>query len=99
MNGHGLEGVVAAETELSSVDGERGELLLAGYRVLAPRGIEVDVNLVGKAATWILYAAIGFRIVTHTATRWPLDLFWAGLGLALVAAVFYIGRAWGEVRR
>jgi CDP-diacylglycerol--glycerol-3-phosphate 3-phosphatidyltransferase len=77
----------------------RDLVLLAGYRVLAPRGIEVDVNLVGKAATWILYAAIGFRIVTHTATRWPLDLFWAGLGLALVAAVFYIGRAWGEVRR
>jgi citrate synthase len=29
----GLEGVVAAETRLSHVDGERGELILAGHRV------------------------------------------------------------------
>src|SRR5207237_2326640 len=34
----------------------RDLLLLAGYRVLAPRGIEIDVNIVGKAATWLLYA-------------------------------------------
>lgn len=35
----GLEGVVAADTALSSVDGERGELILAGHRVedIAPR--------------------------------------------------------------
>jgi len=35
----GLEGVVAADTALSSVDGERGELILAGYLVedIAPR--------------------------------------------------------------
>ena len=29
----GLEGVVATDTRLSSVDGERGELLIAGFRV------------------------------------------------------------------
>jgi citrate synthase len=35
----GLEGVVAAETKLSMVDGERGELIIAGYPVeeLAPQ--------------------------------------------------------------
>ena len=77
----------------------RDALLLAGYRILAPRGIEIDVNAVGKAATWILYLAIGCRIVTHTSTQWPLDLFWAGIGLALVAAMFYVARAWGELRR
>src|SRR5262245_14042960 len=35
---NGLEGVVAAETRLSMVDGERGELIIAGYPVeeLAP---------------------------------------------------------------
>jgi citrate synthase len=34
----GLEGVIAADTRLSSVDGERGELIVAGYRIedLAP---------------------------------------------------------------
>src|SRR5215475_13107789 len=39
----------------------RDLLLLAGARMLAPRGIEIEVNAVGKAATWILYAAIFFR--------------------------------------
>ena len=29
----GLEGVVAAETNLSHVDGERGELVIAGRRL------------------------------------------------------------------
>ena len=77
----------------------RDVVLLAGYRVLAPRGIEIDVNVVGKAATWILYLAIGCRIVTHTATQWPLHLFWAGIGLAILAAMFYVARAWGEMRR
>ena len=76
----------------------RDLLLLTGSLLLAPRGIEVDVNVVGKAATWILYAAIFFRIVTHKATGWPVDLFWAGLALALAAGVFYLRTAWGEVR-
>ena len=77
----------------------RDLLLLAGYRILAPRGIEIDVNLAGKAATWLLYAGIGFRIVTHDSTEWPLWLFWIGLGLALVAAMFYVRTAWKELRR
>jgi CDP-diacylglycerol--glycerol-3-phosphate 3-phosphatidyltransferase len=68
----------------------RDLLLLAGWRVLAPRGLEIDVNLLGKAATWLLYAAIGFRIVTHDATRWPLWLFWIGLGGAVAAAMLYV---------
>jgi CDP-diacylglycerol---glycerol-3-phosphate 3-phosphatidyltransferase len=77
----------------------RDLLLLAGWRVLAPRGIELDVNVVGKGATWVLYAAIGFRIVTHDHTSWPLVLFWAGLGAAVVAAALYVRDAWREVRR
>ena len=77
----------------------RDVLLLGGYRILAPRGIEVDVNLLGKSATWILYLAVGCRIVTHMHTAWPLDLFWAGLALALVAAATYVRTAWGALRR
>jgi len=77
----------------------RDLMLLAGSRLLAPRGIEIEVNTVGKAATWILYAAIGFRIVTHESTTWPLYLFWAGLALAVLAAVFYIQAARRELRR
>jgi CDP-diacylglycerol--glycerol-3-phosphate 3-phosphatidyltransferase len=77
----------------------RDLLLLAGWRVLAPRGVELDVNLLGKAATWVLYAAIGFRIVTHDATSWPLWLFWIGLGGALAATLVYMRDALRVLRR
>jgi len=77
----------------------RDLLLLAGWRMLAPRGVELDVNLLGKAATWILYAAIGFRIVTHDATSWPLWLFWIGLGGALAATLLYMRDAVRVLRR
>jgi CDP-diacylglycerol--glycerol-3-phosphate 3-phosphatidyltransferase len=68
----------------------RDLLLLVGWRVLAPRGIDLDVNLVGKGATWLLYAAVGCRIVTHDHTSWPLWLFWIGLAAAVIAAMFYV---------
>jgi CDP-diacylglycerol--glycerol-3-phosphate 3-phosphatidyltransferase len=77
----------------------RDVLLLFGSRILAPRGIEIEVNTVGKAATWVLYAAIAFRIVTHPATQWPLYLFWAGIVLAVVAGVFYMRTARRELQR
>ena len=77
----------------------RDVLLLLGSRFLAPRGIEIEVNTVGKAATWVLYAAIAFRIVTAESTQWPLYLFWAGLVLAVVAAGFYVRTAWRELQR
>jgi CDP-diacylglycerol--glycerol-3-phosphate 3-phosphatidyltransferase len=76
----------------------RDLLLLVGWRVLAPRGIDIDVNLLGKAATWLLYAAIFFRIVTHDHTSWPLVLFWIGLGGAVVAAMFYVRDAGKRLR-
>ena len=41
----GLAGIVAAQTRLSSVDGEAGELLIAGFpvEVLAPRAAFEEV--------------------------------------------------------
>jgi CDP-diacylglycerol--glycerol-3-phosphate 3-phosphatidyltransferase len=77
----------------------RDSLLLVGYYVLVPRGVDVEVNLVGKAATWILYAAVAFRIVTHDSTEWPLVLFWIGVGLAVAAAGLYAVQAWKELHR
>jgi citrate synthase len=46
----GLEGIVAAETALSDVDGERGELVIAGYPVgeIAPRATFEET-------TWLLW--------------------------------------------
>jgi CDP-diacylglycerol--glycerol-3-phosphate 3-phosphatidyltransferase len=77
----------------------RDVLLLVGARYLQPRGVELDVNIVGKTATWILYAAIGFRIVTQPSTQWPLYLFWAGLALAVLAAALYVRDARRQLRR
>lgn len=71
----------------------RDLLLLAGYRVFAPRGYELSVNTAGKAATWILYAAVGFVLVTHKTDDWPLWVFWTGLALAVVAAGDYVLKA------
>src|SRR5438270_4956965 len=53
----------------------REVVLVVGSVVLVPRGMEIDVNALGKAATWILYAAIFWRIVLARATTWPVDLF------------------------
>ena len=38
----------------------RDVVLLTGAKLLQPRGLEVHVNFLGKAATWILYASIFF---------------------------------------
>jgi CDP-diacylglycerol--glycerol-3-phosphate 3-phosphatidyltransferase len=77
----------------------RDLLLLIGWRILAPRGVDLDVNLIGKAATWALYAGIAFRIVTHDHTSWPLWLFWIGVVGAVLAAMFYVRDGWKELKR
>jgi len=81
------------------VIGARDLLLLVGWRILAPRGIDLEVNIVGKVATWLLYAAIAFRIVTHDSTTWPLWLFWFGVAGAVIAAMFYVRDARRELHR
>ncbi len=73
--------------------------LLLGYRAVAPQGYELQVNVLGKAATWLLYAGVGFLIVTHRSTHWPYWIFWAGLALAVAAGGLYAATAWREVRR
>jgi CDP-diacylglycerol--glycerol-3-phosphate 3-phosphatidyltransferase len=77
----------------------RDVLLLAGYKVASPQGYRLNVNLLGKAATWLLYAGIGFLIVTHPSTHWPYWVFGAGLVLAVAAGLVYALAAWKEVRR
>jgi phosphatidylglycerophosphate synthase len=73
--------------------------LVVGYYVLAPRGYELDVNLLGKAATWVLYVAVGCLLVTHRSTEWPLWVFWVGLATALAAAALYVVGAGRKVKR
>jgi CDP-diacylglycerol--glycerol-3-phosphate 3-phosphatidyltransferase len=62
------------------------------------RGYRFEVNLVGKAATWLLYASLAFVMVTAEGTDWPLWIFWAGVALALVSLVGYGWKALREVR-
>jgi citrate synthase len=50
MGTSGLEGVVAATTRLSSVDGERGELIVGGY----PIG-ELAAHATFEEVTWLLW--------------------------------------------
>ncbi|MDQ2983622.1 MAG: CDP-alcohol phosphatidyltransferase family protein [Actinomycetota bacterium] len=71
--------------------------LLAGYKLVMDRGYDFSVNLAGKAATWLLYASLGFVMVTRKGTDWPLWIFLAGFALAAVALVGYLLKAKREV--
>src|SRR5829696_2365629 len=50
MADSGLDGVVAATTALSHVDGERGELVIAGYQV-----DELAAHATFEETTWLLW--------------------------------------------
>ena len=67
----------------------RDLLLIVSTPFAMRHGYEFEVNLLGKAATWVLYAAVAFVLVTHDGTSWPLWVFWIGLGMAVGAAVLY----------
>ena len=77
----------------------RDALLIGGYKLLMPRGYELEVNFLGKLATWVLYASLAFVMVTHEGTDWPLWIFWTGIVLALAAAAQYVASASSKVRR
>jgi CDP-diacylglycerol--glycerol-3-phosphate 3-phosphatidyltransferase len=61
------------------------------------RGYRFEVNFVGKLATWLLYASLGFVMVTHKGADWPLWIFWTGVALAIAALVGYASKARKEV--
>ena len=67
--------------------------LVLGYKLLAPRGLELEVTFLGKLATWVLYAAVAFVLVTEDGTVWPLVLLWIGVALAVLAGAQYVLRA------
>ncbi len=75
----------------------RDLVTLVGTPIMLGRGYEFQVNLLGKAATWLLYASLGFIMVTHEGTQWPLWIFWSGLVLAFVALGEYALKARREV--
>ena len=77
----------------------RDVLLIVGARFVQPRGYEFSVNFLGKTATWVLYLAVGCVIVTYPEDKWPLVLFWIGVGLAIAAAAAYAVGAWRVLGR
>ena len=77
----------------------RDVILVGGYRLLMPRGVELEVSKLGKAATWLLYLALGILLVVGQGTDWPLWLFWIGLAGALLAAMLYVRDARRELKR
>jgi CDP-diacylglycerol--glycerol-3-phosphate 3-phosphatidyltransferase len=76
----------------------RDFLLVGGYKLVVKRGYDFEVNTLGKAATWLLYAALALTMVTHEGTDWPVWLFWGGVALALLAAAQYLAKARREVQ-
>ena len=72
--------------------------LVFGYRLLAPRGFELQVTFLGKVATWILYAGLALVLVTAEGTTWPLVILWIGIVLALGAGLQYLQRARAVLR-
>lgn len=77
----------------------RDLVLVLGYKLVVPRGYDFEVSFLGKLATWVLYASLGFLLVTPEGTNWPLVLLWIGVALAVVAAVEYVLRARRELAR
>jgi CDP-diacylglycerol--glycerol-3-phosphate 3-phosphatidyltransferase len=75
----------------------RDVALVLGYRLLSPGGYELEVTALGKAATWVLYASLGFVLVTAEGTMWPIVLLWIGIALSLGAGIQYGHRAWRHV--
>jgi CDP-diacylglycerol--glycerol-3-phosphate 3-phosphatidyltransferase len=75
----------------------RDAVMVLGYRFVVGRGYDFEVSRVGKLATWVLYAALTFVLLTDDGVDWPVWLFWIGVGLALVAAVQYVQKARREV--
>jgi CDP-diacylglycerol--glycerol-3-phosphate 3-phosphatidyltransferase len=71
--------------------------LIAATPFALGRGYRFEVNALGKLATWVLYASLGFVAVTQRGTSWPLWIFWAGVGIAAVSLVLYARKARSEL--
>jgi CDP-diacylglycerol--glycerol-3-phosphate 3-phosphatidyltransferase len=76
----------------------RDGLLVLGTPAAMKRGYDFSVSFLGKAATWLLYAALFAVLITTEGADWPLALFWAGVGLAVLAGALYVGAVWRTVR-
>jgi CDP-diacylglycerol--glycerol-3-phosphate 3-phosphatidyltransferase len=77
----------------------RDVLLIVATPLALGRGYRFEVNLLGKVATWLLYASLALVMVTAPGTDWPLVFFWSGFVLAVASLVLYARKARRELVR
>jgi cardiolipin synthase (CMP-forming) len=77
----------------------RDLVLALGMGSAARHGYELSVIYLGKAATSVLMVGLGFMMLVPPSASWPSVLFWAGLGLSLVAGGVYLVGARARARR
>jgi CDP-diacylglycerol--glycerol-3-phosphate 3-phosphatidyltransferase len=75
----------------------RDVALIVATPFVVGRGYRFEVNLLGKIATWLLYASLALVMLTPAGTDWPLVVFWAGFAIAIGALVQYALKARREV--
>jgi CDP-diacylglycerol--glycerol-3-phosphate 3-phosphatidyltransferase len=75
----------------------RDLLVMLATPFAVQHGYRFEVNFVGKVATWLLYASLGFVMVTHHGADWPLWIFWTGFALAIASLLGYAWKARKEV--
>jgi CDP-diacylglycerol--glycerol-3-phosphate 3-phosphatidyltransferase len=73
----------------------RDVLLIVLTPVALRHGYRFEVNLLGKLATWFLYASLALVMVVHG--TWPRWIFWTGFGLAVASLVQYFLKARKEI--
>ena len=72
------------------------DLLVMGLTPFAVgRGYRFEVNMLGKIATWLLYASLALVMVVHA--DWPRWIFWAGFVLAVLALALYVRKGRKEI--
>lgn len=69
----------------------RDIVLIGATPFFLGRGYSFEVNRLGKAATWLLYASLGLVMLVHRG--WPLWVFWAGFVLAVLSLGLYTRKA------
>jgi CDP-diacylglycerol--glycerol-3-phosphate 3-phosphatidyltransferase len=73
----------------------RDLLVMALTPLAVGRGYRFEVNLLGKVATWLLYASLALVMVVHA--DWPRWIFWAGFVLAVLALALYVRKGRKEI--
>ena len=74
----------------------RDVFVIAATPLVLRRGYRFEVNFLGKLATWLLYASLGFVMVVHH-EAWPRWIFWSGFGLAVASLALYGRKARKEI--